>query len=135
MGRKVLRFVEFDGGCFVPLSHKLNQDGYFRKGWSEGDKEMFHRFIWRAHHGDIPEGYEIDHMCRNRACCNVKHLQVLDRTTHLVKTNKERYKDRNENAKEYWKFNIVTPQEVAEKYDVTVDTAWSWVRQWKKEAA
>ena len=42
-----LRFVTTDCGCFVPLSHKLNPDGYFRKRWGDGPGgkviEMFHR--------------------------------------------------------------------------------------------
>lgn len=87
-----------DGGCVVPVSHKLNQDGYFRKTWAveTGKKvtEMFHRFVYRAVHGlsAIPEGYEID-LCRNRACQNPEHLRLLDRPTHLDITNRVRWDD------------------------------------------
>ncbi|MGX9276092.1 HNH endonuclease, partial [Pantoea ananatis] len=25
---------------------------------------MYHRTVWKEQHGDIPEGYEVDHKCR-----------------------------------------------------------------------
>lgn len=35
-----------------------------------------HRFAYIDRVGPIPEGMCIDHLCRNRACCNVKHMDV-----------------------------------------------------------
>lgn len=90
-----LVFVTLDTGCYVPISHKLNADGYFRKNWgnrrsNDAHAEMFHRAIYRMHNGEIPAGYEVDHMCRVRACCNPDHLQLLTRSDHAAKTNTER---------------------------------------------
>ncbi len=36
-----------------------------------------HRYIWALEHGPIPAGLVIDHICRNRACCNVDHLRLV----------------------------------------------------------
>lgn len=36
-----------------------------------------HRLAWELVHGPIPAGLEIDHLCRNRACINVEHLEVV----------------------------------------------------------
>lgn len=40
--------------------------------------------MWYAHRaaytlivGPIPEGKELDHLCRNRACCNPAHLEAV----------------------------------------------------------
>lgn len=63
---------------------------------------MNHRLVWEKAHGPIPEGYEVNHMCGNRACCNLEHLELLDRNTHLVMTNEERYVSRKAEAKIYW---------------------------------
>ncbi len=135
--RRPLVFVEFEGGCFVPLSHKLNPDGYFRKRFTgaSGDDicEMFHRFIYRAHNGEIPEGYEVDHICRNRACSNPQHLQVLDRTTHLVKTNSERYKARRLKAEALWQETACTGTALSQHFNVTPSAACRWIRGWKAE--
>ncbi|MFG1227159.1 HNH endonuclease signature motif containing protein [Xanthobacter wiegelii] len=84
-----MRFTTLEGGCFVCLTHRLNQDGYLRKRFRDGI-EMFHRFIWRAHNGEIPDGYEVDHICKNRACCNPDHLEAVPREDHLVETNSSR---------------------------------------------
>lgn len=96
MGPKPMRFVTLESGCFVCLSHRPNADGYLRKSWGSSRKakervlEMFHRYLYRAHKGEIPEGWEVDHMCQVRACCNPEHLQALPGPEHTAKTNRER---------------------------------------------
>lgn len=89
-----LSFTRLPTGCIVSSSHSTNQDGYFRYafGGRKGIAKMFHRFIWEHHNGPIPPGHEINHMCQNRGCCNVKHLECLSRTEHLVLTNTHRYR-------------------------------------------
>lgn len=98
-------FVATECGCFVPLSHKLNLDGYLRKTWGNSRKpeerevEMFHRFIYRAHKGEIPEGYEVDHLCNNRACCNPEHLRAIDGSEHASHSNRIRSQQANLSSK------------------------------------
>lgn len=140
MGRRTLNrqarplvFVTTEDGCFIPLSHQTNQDGYFRKTWNTGaDRvaEMFHRFIWRAKRGEIPEGYEINHLCGNRACQNVDHMECIDGTVHAVKTNKERYSHIHEKAYKEWKRTNCKPSFLAKTYGWA---AYGWVRKWKLE--
>ena len=82
-----------DDGCIIPTQHKLNKDGYFRRNMKwKGVKRlyMFHRIVWEATYGNIPEGFEVDHRCHNRACCNIKHLQCIDGSEHAILSNKER---------------------------------------------
>lgn len=128
-----LVFITTSSGCFVPLSHKLNPDGYFRKVWgtSAGKVyEMFHRFIWRAHHGDIPDGHEIDHTCKTRACCNVNHLRCIPGTQHAIETNETRYAARKALAKARWEFTRCTGTALAGDFGVSVSQACRWVREW-----
>lgn len=132
-------FVRMESGCIVCISHLLNPDGYLRKTWGNSRTdgrvvEMFHRFIYRAHHGDLPEGHEVDHTCRNRACCNPDHLQALERTEHLVKTNTERYAERLAAAKNYWLQHKPTGSKLGELFGVSYAAGCRWVRQWKAES-
>ena len=122
-------FVTTESGCFVPISHKLNQDGYFRKRW-KGTAEMFHRFIWRAKKGEIPEGYEINHLCGCRSCSNVDHMECITGTDHAIKTNQERYAHEQEEAKQLWNNTKGGASRLAEKYGWR---AYGWVRKWKQE--
>lgn len=95
--RKALVLVETEEGCIVPTSHKLNADGYFRKRVWCGDElvsMMYHRYCWEHKHGPIPEGYEVDHKCKNRACCNTDHLHLLTHSAHRTKDNTGRHSDR-----------------------------------------
>lgn len=40
-------------------------------------RQASHRVSYTAFIGPIPEGYHVDHVCWNPACCNPNHLQVL----------------------------------------------------------
>lgn len=45
-----------------------------------------HRISWMLHHGrNIPEGMEIDHLCRNTKCIRPDHLEVVDGVTNWAR--------------------------------------------------
>jgi hypothetical protein len=117
-------------GCMVPTNKKLNADGYYRRRWADNTMEMFHRFIWRARKGEIPEGYEINHLCSNRACQNVDHMECIPGKDHAIKTNQERYAPIKEAAKRYWLEHRCTATELSQMFKRT--TAFEWVREWKR---
>jgi hypothetical protein len=121
-------------GCIVPTSHKLNHDGYFRKRINN-KLVMFHRYVYECQHGDIPRGYEVDHICRNRACCNPNHLQLLTISDHKVKTNTERSEERIAQAEKVWleSGRKITGTELASIFDVTISNGCRWVRRFKKK--
>lgn len=44
----------------------------------DGKRRLAHRVAWAMHHQQqIPDGMTIDHICRNRVCCNPNHLRLL----------------------------------------------------------
>lgn len=42
-----------------------------------GKSYLAHRVAWELVHGCIPKGMHVDHVCRNRRCCNPAHLRVV----------------------------------------------------------
>ena len=84
--------------CWV-LGNKPNDDGYIRVS-IKGKKYMSHRAALMAVGVDIPNGYEVDHLCKNRACCNPTHLEVV---THLENMRRGDGMDRWHAAKTHCK--------------------------------
>ena len=50
-----------------------------------GYSEKAHRSVYRVLIGDIPDGMELDHLCRNRACVNPHHMEVVDHKTNSLR--------------------------------------------------
>lgn len=55
--------------------------GYFRATTRQSDpKPLAHRWIYEQDVGPIPEGMELDHLCRNSLCVNPDHLEPVTHT-------------------------------------------------------
>ena len=68
--------VEEESGCWVWTAALASSTGYGRQGYG-GFVWYSHRLAYSLLRGSIPEGLSIDHLCRNRACCNPAHLEIV----------------------------------------------------------
>jgi len=44
-----------------------------------------HRIVYVALAGPIPDGLDLDHLCRNRLCCNPEHLEPVSRRANTLR--------------------------------------------------
>jgi hypothetical protein len=63
---------------------KLSSEGY-PVLCVDGQKLYVHRLAARVQHGDIPSGYTVDHLCRNRACIRPTHMDVVTRRVNVLR--------------------------------------------------
>lgn len=75
--------VDETSGCWLWTAYR-GQDGY---GRFKVDQRavLAHRFAYEALVGPIPEGLDIDHLCRVRQCVNPKHLEAVTRHENLIR--------------------------------------------------
>lgn len=81
--RNLLSRLEFkEDGCveYVGGGHKTAGYGAV---WNGKRTLPAHKAMWELMVGPVPDGLELDHLCRNRACVNVGHLEPV---THVVNT-------------------------------------------------
>lgn len=44
-----------------------------------------HRLAYELARGPIPAGMEVDHLCRNRRCCNPDHMEIVTREENIAR--------------------------------------------------
>ncbi|MEV6313401.1 HNH endonuclease signature motif containing protein [Streptomyces sp. NPDC051840] len=67
--------VRESNGCWIWIASHT-QDGYGRY-WDGSRRSVSHRTSYEALVGPVPDGLQLDHLCRNRACVNPAHLEPV----------------------------------------------------------
>jgi hypothetical protein len=65
-----------------PWLASLNSGGYGQI-YIHGRPERAHRVAWELLRGEIPNGLVSDHLCRNRACVNPWHLELVSNDENI----------------------------------------------------
>lgn len=66
-----------ENGCWIWQRHR-NRNGYGTTSRRrEGGSGLAHRVYYEARFGPVDASRDLDHICRNRACVNPDHLELV----------------------------------------------------------
>ena len=72
-GAKSVIYKIDDKGCWICISHAINNKGYILTGRNKKTIRL-HRLVYETFKGIIPENYCIRHTCDVKCCINPEHL-------------------------------------------------------------
>lgn len=73
----------YESPCLTWTGYK-QPNGYGKVGLN-GKTQYAHRVAYEALVGPIAEGLMIDHLCRNRACVNVAHMEAVTNKVNILR--------------------------------------------------
>lgn len=75
-----------NSGCWL-WTAGLNRGGYgvIRVNGMGRGMSYAHRISYEAHKGSIPDGAQLDHLCRTRSCVNPNHLEPVTARENIIR--------------------------------------------------
>lgn len=96
-----------DAGCYEWLG-SVDRGGYGKVGWRGRHSLAVHRLAYRILGPAFDEALTLDHLCRNRRCWRVEHLEPCTMQTNV--TRGEGWSGRNARATHCRQGHEFTPQ-------------------------
>ncbi len=129
--RADLSYTVNENGCWIPSKKPMNT-GYVMF-CCHGKRVLAHIYMWVKANGPVPRGMEIDHLCRNRNCCNPDHVEPVTRMVNSQRGGKAKLSPAMVREMRDLRSSGRTHSEIAIKFNVHQTTAMMAVngRTWK----
>ena len=108
-------------GCWVWIA-ATSPNGYGNVPIARGKRQKArsaHTAHWEFRKGKVPDGFVLDHLCRNRSCINIDHLEIVtpaENTRRGVLTRLTEHEVRE--IRTLYKSGNFLQSELAEKYGI-----------------
>ena len=79
-----VRLPDTSEGCWIWTAAR-QKGGYGSIGSGLGSTILAHRYAYQLFVGDVPDGMELDHLCRNTACVNPNHLEAVPHRVNMLR--------------------------------------------------
>lgn len=70
-------------GCWIWQGSRGGGQGEYGSIYKDGKSVLAHRFFYEEKHGKISEGLELDHLCKNKRCCNPDHMEAVPHVINM----------------------------------------------------
>ncbi|WP_084779743.1 HNH endonuclease signature motif containing protein [Planobispora rosea] len=86
VSKRFWAFVDASGDCWEWTGGRQSR-GYGHFSVTRDVRHLAHRFAYEDLVGPIPEGFQIDHLCRNVLCVNPDHLEAVTQQENIARSN------------------------------------------------
>lgn len=118
--KSAVEYIVDENGCWVwQLAVGGGGLGYGMMNLHDGTYGRAHRVFYERTKGPIPDGFHVDHLCRNTLCVNPAHLEAVPCATNVRRGRATRFTDRDVCAMR-WLVSIgVSRSVVADRFGTT----------------
>lgn len=116
----VIQYIEEDRGYTTPcwIWQKGEASGGYGRLSVNRRTMPVHRYFYEKEYGPVPEGKELDHLCRVRLCCRPTHVEPVTRAENLRRGARAKLSpDKAELIRQLAKSGLY-PREIAVMFDV-----------------
>lgn len=84
------RVIETDCGYLTPclLWQGAKTNSGYGKTWRNGKTSLAHRVSYIQNCSEIPEGFDVDHLCGIKTCVNPAHLEAVESIENRRRSSK-----------------------------------------------
>ena len=79
---RFLKKIAITDSCWLWTAYCFKGYGRFKL---DGKSRSAYRISYELFIGEIPEGLEIDHLCRNHSCVNPSHLEAVSHKENILR--------------------------------------------------
>jgi hypothetical protein len=87
VGPQSVGYIADGNGCWIWTGGTTGHRAAYGTMKVRGKRVMAHRYLFEKARGPIPQGMEMDHLCRNPSCVNPSHLEAVTHKENMNRGN------------------------------------------------